>query len=382
MPVPTGTVRLGPVPEGTLPYFVLLQSGDHPEGHGTRKPLRHTSAPRYPSRASSNDSAKRRLRSLLRKHPIHAFSVAHPGRGVATPPPSASTSRDTSGESAVPGQSAATDSGSGATGLVNNGEPSWQLSPKHSLGEAGRAMTSITTTADSEAGKAANTALKVAALSSVGAAAAGGGGGAGSGFGAGGAGGGEGDDGTTETKHPRLRFKITLLCEQGIFLQMEDIHRLESTAHGDKVDPTFEIALALPGQGGQGACATGSPGGSDDTVAAVDVGCPRDECEGEVDGDTGVCESCGLPAPLKASSEDEDEGDEGGERGKDEGSGSVGGSPWENTGLQATLDFEHVASKDILGTEDSLSMTAAFGVEGRYFNPRVQKSEHFIEPWR
>lgn len=200
----------------------------------------------------------------------------------------------------------ATDSVAAVAAAVN-ANPSWQLTPRYSLGGATRGVTSIAMKADKHAKKAASTAMKIAAISSAGTAAASA---AGSG------------DGVEVAKQPRVRLKVTLLCEHGIFLQMDDLHRLENTPTNDDVSPTFELALRVPPHG--------DGGGSHDAEPLT-------------------------PGSLPPSMEE---------------------------ALMATLDFEHVASAEILGIQDSMSMKAAFGVEGRYFNPRVQQSEHFIEPWR
>lgn len=197
-------------------------------------------------------------------------------------------------------------SSTGAVAAAANANPSWQLTPRFSLGGATQGVTSIATKADKNAKKAASSAMKIAAISSAGTAAAGA------------AGGGVG--GVEVGKQPRVRLKATLLCEHGIFLQMDDLHRLRNMPPDAHVAPTFELALKVPPQ------------------SSVDgPGEPR------------------SPGSLPSSIDE---------------------------ALQMTLDFEHVASAEILGEEDSMSMNASFGMEGRYFNPRVQQSEHFIEPWR
>lgn len=196
----------------------------------------------------------------------------------------------------------------GAVAAAVNTNPSWQLTPRYSLGGATRGVTSIATTADTNAKKAASTAMKIAAISSAGTAAAS----AASG------------GGVAVAKQPRVRLKVTLLCEHGIFLQMDDLHRLKNTPTDAHVAPTFELAFKVPPQGGGG-------GGGGHGAESRSPG--------------------SLPPSMDEA-------------------------------LRATLDFEHVASAQILGYQDSMCMNAAFGMEGRYFNPGVQQSEHFIEPWR
>ena len=193
-----------------------------------------------------------------------------------------------------------------------NANPSWQLTPAYSLGGATRGVTSIATKADTHAKEAASTAMKIASISSAGTAAA--------------------SAATTEVaKQPRVRLKVTLLCEHGIYVQMDDLHRLENTPADEDASPTFELALKVPPQdGGEGGCGDGG--------AAPDAAEPQSP-------------RSVLPPSLEEA-------------------------------LSMTLDFEHVASAEILGVQDSMSMKAAFGMEGKYFNPRVQQSEHFIEPWR
>lgn len=140
------------------------------------------------------------------------------------------------------------------------------------------------------------------------------------------------------TVQPRLRYSFLVLVRGGVLVQVEDTHRLENTSEGDRgADPTLELAFAVrlpdgpqrPGDAGEGA----------PREASADQG---NESSGDADADA-----------------------DGGE-----------------TGLRLELDFEHVASSEILGEQDSLSMHGAFGMEGRYFNPRVKRSEHFLEPWR
>lgn len=197
----------------------------------------------------------------------------------------------------------------GAVAVAVSANPSWQLTPRYSLGGATRGVTSIATKADTNAKKAASTAMKIAAISSAGTAAA-------SAASAGASG------GVEVGKQPRVRLKVTLLCEHGIILQMDDLHRLKNTPTDAHAAPTFELAFKVPPQG----------------------------CHGGLGGTE--------PRSLESLPSSMDEA------------------------LKATLDFEHVASAEILGVEDSMSMNASFGMEGRYFNPRVQQSEHFIEPWR
>lgn len=186
-----------------------------------------------------------------------------------------------------------------------------------------------------------------------------------------------------------------MLVEQGVYLQMEDIHRLENMGVDHVADPTFEIAfmLPLPGQGGKegesldptkkssitSKISCGSIDSSGSNIANVDralveVDGKREGCTGKVvtevgpgaddDGLRYAYNRCVLPAPVNKQ--------------QSAGETAVRNKP----GLLAMFDFEHVSSTDVLGLEDSLSMHATFGMEGKYFNPRVQRSEHFLEPWR
>lgn len=346
LPIVAGTVTLGSSLPGSLPYFVLLYGGDQIQ-RSTSRNRRRPSIQR-PLRAVTDSGQRRRRQfaSIFRK-PAKASAAAlgvgsgsgslrgsGRGRGGGSSINSVSNqSRASSGEAVVSsamqrgvsGESieltaaawpercvsttSATDSISAVAAAVN-ANPSWQLTPRYSLGGATRGVTSIAATADKNAKKAAGTAMKIAAISSAGNAAAS----AASGGGA----------GVEVAKQPRVRLKVTLLCEHGIFVQMDDLHRLENTPTDDDVSPTFELALKVP----------------------------PPQCDGGGGGHDGEPRSPGSSPPCMDGA------------------------------LTATLDFEHVASAEILGIEDSMSMKAAFGVEGRYFNPRVQQSEHFIEPWR
>lgn len=184
-----------------------------------------------------------------------------------------------------------------------------------------------------------------------------------------------------------------------MFLQMEDIHRLQNTGSDHVADPTVELAfqLPLPGQDGDPTAGlrkskkldpehkagpktgdkSGGTAGSSGTCVEAD--CPQEGCDGEVvtetkgpeaDDDSGpayFCNKCNRAAPAAKK----------GERSSD-----AVRLAEDLPGLLAMLDLEHVSSTPVLGSEGSLSMRAAFGVEGKYFNPRVQRSEHFLEPWR
>ncbi|CAM9431611.1 unnamed protein product, partial [Sphacelaria rigidula] len=86
-----------------------------------------------------------------------------------------------------------------------------------------------------------------------------------------------------------------------------------------------------------------------------------------------ACNVCALPAPVKKKHASDGEATAG--------VVEVAETLQEKPGLLAMLDYEHVASTDVLGSGDSLSMQATYGMEGKYFNPRVQRSEHFLEPW-
>lgn len=198
---------------------------------------------------------------------------------------------------------------------------------------------------------------------------------------------------------------------------MEDIHRLENTGDDHTSDPTFEIAfmLPLPGQdkAGHNKTITGSsspsnPAKKDGNIGGptsgsgsyngsysdsyssardvifVEVDCAREDCKGKVvteegpgaddDGLHYACNVCALPAPVKKKHASDGEATAG--------VVEVAETLQEKPGLLAMLDYEHVASTDVLGSGDSLSMQATYGMEGKYFNPRVQRSEHFLEPWR
>lgn len=386
--VTAGRVKLGPAMEGSLPYFVLLHGGGSSSHAGSRK--RRGSRMKRVSRSSSDQPApQRRLRSYFRKETkravsggarlsggrstsgggglggsgisgsmdaknssINSIGSSADGEGSMRSPSSGAlqTHREDSMDSSGVSQkraSIASDSGGsgGAKSAPADPNPSWQLSPQFSLGGAGRGMTALAKSADNEAGQAANTALKIATISSV------------SGAAGDKAGGGQADSGSDDSKQPRLRFKVALLCEHGIFVQMDDVHRLENSASEDQVASTFELALKLPAHGDNAT-----------KTAVEDVTCPTEGCDGEMIGEPGarICSRCGPAGTLSRADERE---------------GSSGARAVES-GLSATLDFEHVASSEMLGLEDSLSMKAEFGIEGRYFNPRVKRSEHFIEPWR
>lgn len=361
-PIAAGAVELGPGLPGSLPYFVLLYGGNHLTRRTSRTPHGRLAVQR-PVRAvtDSGRGGRRVLRSLFRKHNLalggsgsgggsggsSINSLSHHSRGISAGAVVSSLDRGISGESiemtptpaaaglgtaAAPERrtsivSIADSVGPAATAAVVNGNPSWQLTPGYSLGGATRGVTSIGANADKNAKMAASTAMKIAAISSAGTTAA---------NAAGGAGGGAG--GIEVAKKPRVRLKVTLLCEHGIFVQMDDIHRLENTPSDDSAAPTFELALGVPWQDRGG----GGGGGSGTEDAKSPSSSPGS-----------------VPSATAAEA-----------------------SPPSTEALAATLDFEHVASSEILGDEDSMSMNAAFGIEGKYFNPRVHQSEHFIEPWR
>ncbi|CAM9288314.1 unnamed protein product, partial [Ectocarpus sp. 8 AP-2014] len=341
-PIAAGAVELGPGLPGSLPYFVLLYGGNHLTRRTSRTPHGRLAVQR-PVRAvtDSGRGGRRVLRSLFRKHNLalgrsgsgggsggsSINSLSRQSRGSSAGAVVSSLDRGISGESiemtpttaveglgpAAPPErrtsivSIADSVGPAATAAAVNGNPSWKLTPEYSLGGATRGVTSIGAKADKNAKMAASTAMKIAAISSAGTTAANAAGGAG---------------GIEVAKKPRVRLKVILLCEHGIFVQMDDIHRLENTPSDDSAAPTFELALGVPWQdrGGGG-------GGSGTEDAKSPSSSPSTEA------------------------------------------------------LAATLDFEHVASSEILGDEDSMCMDAAFGIEGKYFNPRVHQSEHFIEPW-
>lgn len=347
-PIDAGTVTLGSSLPGSLPYFVLLYGGNHLQRHTSRG--RQRPNVQRPLRASTDSGQRQRRRqfgSIFRKaarapalgnsalggrggsggSSINSLSSKSRGssagvvvssamqRGVSdesielTPAAAAPAAPPRAPERRTSVASATSSIGAVAAAAIN-ANPSWQLTPRYSLGGATRGVTSIATKADKHAKKAAGTAMKIAAISSAGTAAASAA---------------SGGAGVEVAKQPRVRLKVTLLCEHGIFVQMDDLHRLENTPTDDDVSPTFELALKVPPQGGGG----GDGGGHDAETRS--------------------------PGSLPPSMEQ---------------------------ALRASLDFEHVASAEILGVQDSMDMKAAFGVEGRYFNPRVQQSEHFIEPWR
>lgn len=328
-------MTLGSSLPGSLPYFVLLYGGNHLQRRTSRN--RGRPSVQRPLRAATEGGQRQRrlqIAAMFRKTASRAptlrrsalggsggssiNSVSSKSRGSSAGlVVSSAMQRGISGESvelapvsAAPAPPAperrasvaSATSSIGAVAAAVNANPSWQLTRQYSLGGATRGVTSIATKADKHAKKAASTAMKIAAISSAGTAAASAA---------------SGGAGVEVAKQPRVRLKVTLLCEHGIFVQMDDLHRLENTPTDDDVSPTFELALKVPPQGG------GGGGGG----------------HGE------------EPRSMKEA-------------------------------LTATLDFEHVASAEILGVQDSMSMKAAFGIEGKYFNPRVQQSEHFIEPWR
>lgn len=357
--VEAGPLLLGPVPDGSLPYLVLLYGGNLGK-LTSRKKHAHANV-RRPLRAVSDGNNRRRFPSMLRRD---AKLILRGGgsttisgtRGTSAPVMAAR--REESTESDAAGSTHGSTAGGGDAGsggvlvpVAIDSNPSWQLSPAYSLSAAGHGLATIAETADIAAGKAASTALRIAAISS----AAGGRNTEGASFGLGRGSGGAVAD---AAKQPRIRFKVALLCEHGILLQMDDLHRLENTASDQRVDPTFELAFKVPEQANDARSSRSRSSGGADGVSIVEAVCP-------VDG-------CGPSPPI--SSEELDK--------ENSGSGTSGTRASVDVGLMATLDFEHVASSEILGEDDSLKMEAAFGVEGRYFNPRVQRGEHFIEPWR
>lgn len=318
MRIPAGPVELGPATVGELPYIVLLYGGDLEcnqlpwRQDGLRSTLRRSdrrfSRPRSLGRGLSHRDGW--------NHSSHYLQAGIEGSGLRR----AVTAGADPGAGSAERKEIETYGGVGNFIVDGDGEISWQLKPRYSLGEAGRAMRSINTRADREAGKAASTVLKVAALSSV-------------------AGDVEDGGGTKGTVQPRLRYAVHVSVQEGVFLQMEDVHRLENTSNDQRADPTLELAFMvhIPRQG---------------------------------DG-TSTAKTTSVPAGIYSLDEAEDRV----EKKSSKDAGAV-------TGLIAMFDFEHVASCDLLGEQDSLSMHAAFGMEGKYFNPRVQRSEHFLEPWR
>lgn len=349
-----GPVELGAGVVGSLPYFVLLLGGGHPDGLAFRK--QQQSAGRGLARRFSGDRVRRRLRrrfttdpkSVLRRHSstpssnVRRSSSNNSYTARSRAPPTGASRREDSAE----GVGTAGSADPNAAVLVTlDTNPSWNVNRQYCMGSMGGGLRSVAKTADAEASRMANTALQLATFSAVGGAAGGGGG---------------ANGGAGVAKHPRIRFKVTLLCEHGVFLQLNQLQRLENTAIDGNEAPTIELEFKLP----RPSDAEGGDGG----VVAVKTDCLGSA--GEVDRG-GLGDRCGRPASLAI---------------KGSGSGP-GGCDEQNSlavksGLTAMLDFEHVASTDILGLEDSLSVKAEFGMEGRYFNPRVQGSEHFIEPWR
>lgn len=352
----------------SLPYFVLLYGGNHVRRLSTRG--RRQSGVHRPLRAITDSESSRRrrlLHSVFKKKSVVGGGRGNSGsgggdgsrlrsanrgssgeaglappavqRGVSgesvemigtemirtttTPLPERRTSLARTTTTPLPERKTSFVSATSSIGAVSmsaavaaaaiNANPSWLLTPRYSLGGATRGVTSIATKADTNAKKAASTAMKIAAISSAGTAAASA------------AGGGAG--GVEVGKQPRVRLKVTLLCEHGIFVQMDDLHRLKNTPTDAHAAPTFELAFKVPPQ----------------------------SCDGGVGLGSGADAKPRSPGSLPSSMDE---------------------------ALRATLDFEHVASAEILGKEDSMSMNASFGMEGRYFNPGVQQSEHFIEPWR
>ena len=346
-----GPVELGAGVVGSLPYFVLLLGGGHPDGLSFRK--HQQLAGRGIARRSSGDRVRRRLRrrftvepkNALRRHSITNSNVrrssssnSYTGRSRA--PPTGASRKEDSAEGV--GTTGSVDLNAAALVALDT-NPSWNVSRQYCMGSMGGGLRSVAKTADAEASKMANTALQLATFSTVGSAAGGG-----------------ANGGAGEAKHPRIRFRVTLLCEHGVFLQLDQLQRLENTAIDGNEAPTIELEFKLP----RPSDAEGGDGG----VVVVRTNCRG--CAGEVVRG-GLCDRCGRPAPLAIKGSVSEPGV------CDEQS-----SPAVKSGLTAMLDFEHVASTDILGLEDSLSVKAEFGMEGRYFNPRAQGSEHFIEPWR
>lgn len=350
--VPAGPIKLGASLEGSLPYFVLLLGGGYPDGLSVRK--QQQTAGRM-VRRSSVERARQRFRSrfapdtkgLLRRRSSNSSnSNSYISRSRSN---KLAALREDSTESGGRAGSTHSTLPTVPGGLDTN--PSWNVHRQYCMGSMGGGLRSVANTADVEANKMANTALQLATFSTVGSAAYGG-----------------GPNGCASlTKHPRIRFKVTLLCEHGVFLQLNSLQRLENTAIDGNEDPTIELEFKLPRLGSDGG---GDAAGGDGAVAVSKTVCLG--CGGEV-AKGGLCDRCGRPPPLAIKEGcSEPESDDCFEH----------SSAAVKSGLTAMLDFEHVASTDILGLEDSLSMKAEFGMEGRYFNPRVQGSEHFIEPWR
>lgn len=350
--IPAGPVELGAGVVGSLPYFVLLIGGGHADGLSFRK-QQQQSAGRGMARRASGERVRRRLRSRFTPDPK---KLMRRSSSTASNLRRGSSNNSYSGRSRLPtGGSRREESaeGVGTTGSVDlnaaalvalDTNPSWNVNRQYCMGSMGGGLRSVAKTADLEASKMANTALQLATFSTVGSAAGGGGANGVAGV----------------AKHPRIRFKVTLLCEHGVFLQLDQLQRLENTAIDGNEAPSIELEFKLP--------RLGDAEGGDGGVAVVTtncLGCGGDVIKG------GLCDRCGRPAPFAIK-----------EGGSEPGGYDEQSSPAIKSGLTAMLDFEHVASKDVLGLEDSLSMKAEFGMEGRYFNPRVQGSEHFIEPWR
>lgn len=343
--VRAGLVELGAGVVGSFPYFILLLGGGHPNGLSFRK--QQQLAGRGVTRRSSGDRVRRRWRSLftpdpnnpVRRSSSNTISILR--RGSSTTSNSYISRSRVLPAGAIAARREHSADGVGSTSSMDlnttafvalDTNPSWNVSRQYCMGSMGGGLRSVVKTADVEATKMANTVLQLATFSTVGTAAGGGGG---------------ANGGAGVVKHPRIRFKMTLLCEHGVFLQLNDLQRLENTAIDGNEAPTIELEFKLP--------RPGDAEGGDGRRVVV---------EGS------LCDRYGRPTPLPIK------GDSSGPGGCDEQSSAV------KSGLTAMLDFEHVASTDILGLEDSLSMKAEFGMEGRYFNPRVQGSEHFIEPWR
>lgn len=336
--IEAGVVELGPAALDALPYFVLLFRGEHldfsrallhrslrlNEGHATphlssifRKGIqRNTSGLRI--------NGKRRS---IRRQSAMARVLSDQNRK--------SSQASRTQEKLESSDNISRRGGKASTTFQVDTNPSWRLSRQYNLGAQGRGMKSIASSADTEAGKAAHMALKIAAISTVSSV----------------------DKSVAfpggtkdDTQKPRVRVKVTLLCEKGVFLQMDDIYRLENTPGGQVAEPTFELAFKRWGQG---------------------IDCPKKECSGEMIGfEPQRCDRCDHVVPLTFRGNDELIQIQGSS------STSVG------SGLTAMLDFEHVSSTEMFGEEDSFSMDVSFGIEGRYFNPRVLRCEHFIEPWR
>lgn len=367
-----GRHHLGDVWEGSLPYLILLCGGDHFDNRNSilRRQHRGSSIQRSNLRAiggAGNGVGERPLRSILRKRAKRILTTRRSATLSAAMRGTSANRRETSGESVEGGNERLVSTGRGNSAESSSADaleltPVWHINPNYALSTAGHGMNTIAESADVAATRAASTAQRIAAIST-----AAGGRNTGNMLAGGiGYGGGEGTCGPDVTKQPRIRVKVTLLCEHGVLFRLDDLHRLRNIDSDQEVDATLELALKLPGKGGKYGNASVEGRAGEGIGMLLTPGKGANRRSKERFGSNVSDAVLGDVVPQSAE-------------------GDVGGGlscPSVDSGLSVTFDVEHISSEEILGTEDSLSMKAAFGIEGRYYNPRVHRSEHFIEPWR